>query len=90
MPKSYTTFNWDVLGLVENIRRLAFQWDMSHMRLKYESTRITEKVEFLEHVQVLRHHILDFGSCIMFEHNRGTSRGLPMTLRLYYVPPPPY
>jgi hypothetical protein len=51
---------------------------------------LLKQVEFLEHVQVLRYHILDFGSCIMFEHNRGASRGLPMTLRLYYVPPPPY
>jgi hypothetical protein len=52
--------------------------------------KLEKQVKFPEAIQVLRHHIWVFGLCIMYEPNMGVSRGLSMTLTLYYVPPPPH
>jgi hypothetical protein len=38
MLKVHTTSNQGVLGLVGKRRRLSFQWDWSHIKLKSEST----------------------------------------------------
>jgi hypothetical protein len=71
--RSHTTSNQGVLGLVGKIRRLSFQWDLSHIQLKSESTKIYKTCRVSRTRLGVVTRILGFDPCIMSEPNRGGS-----------------
>jgi hypothetical protein len=83
MPRSHTTSNYGVLGLVRKLRRYTFQWNWSHVQILWELTGIVKTIRRPKSVLLLRCHFWADGLCIELESIRNASLDSAMTPSIY-------